>query len=94
MHRRPFLQKLSLISTGILTLPFATYGQVTLPKATRLKFITASDGHWGQPNTDFAGSHQQLMEAIHREKGVDFVVFNGGFDSRYPYLTSGGEGCL
>ena len=94
MHRRPFLQKLSLISTGILTLPFATYGQVTLPKATRLKFITASDGHWGQSNTDFEGSHRQLMEAIHREKGVDFVVFNGGFDSRYPYLTSGGEGCL
>ncbi len=77
MQRRPFLQKLSLLSTGILTLPFATYGQVSLPRATRLKFITASDGHWGQPNTDFAGSHRQLIEAIHREKGVDFVVFNG-----------------
>ena len=25
MQRRPFLQKLSLISTGILTLPYATY---------------------------------------------------------------------
>ncbi|MEY3643583.1 MAG: hypothetical protein RLZZ207_277 [Bacteroidota bacterium] len=77
MHRRPFLQKLSLISTGLITLPFVTYGQVSLPKATRLKFITASDGHWGQANTDFAGSHRQLIEAIHREKGVDFVVFNG-----------------
>ena len=77
MHRRPFLQKLSLISTGILTLPFATYGQVSLPRATRLKFLTASDGHWGQPNTDFEGSHRQLIDAIHREKGVDFVVFNG-----------------
>jgi predicted MPP superfamily phosphohydrolase len=77
MHRRPFLQKISLISTGILTLPFASYGQVTIPKATRLKFITASDGHWGQSNTDFEGSHRQLIDAIHREKGVDFVVFNG-----------------
>ena len=77
MQRRPFLQKLSLLSTGLIALPFATYGQVSLPKATRLKFITASDGHWGQANTDFAGSHRQLIEAIHREKGVDFVVFNG-----------------
>ncbi len=77
MHRRPFLQKLSLLSTGLIALPFANYGQVTLPKATRLKFITASDGHWGQPNTNFTLSHQNLIDAIHREKGVDFVVFNG-----------------
>ena len=76
MHRRPFLQKLSLFSTGLIALPFATYGQVTLPKSTRLKFITASDGHWGQANTDFAGSHRQLMEAIHREKGVDLSLIH------------------
>jgi len=86
MQRRPFLQKLSLITTGILTLPFATYGQVNLPRATRLKFITASDGHWGQPNTDFAGSHRQLLEAIQQEKGVDFVVFNGDLIHDTPSL--------
>lgn len=77
MQRRPFLQKLSLLSTGLITLPYATYGQVNLPKSSRLKFITASDGHWGQPNTNFSLSHQNLIDAIHREKGVDFVVFNG-----------------
>lgn len=88
MHRRPFLQKISLLSTGIVTLPFASYGQVTLPKATRLKFITASDGHWGQPNTDFSLSHQNLIDAIHREKGVDFVVFNGDLIHDTPAFLS------
>ena len=86
MQRRPFLQRLSLLSTGLLTLPFATYGGVHLPKSTRLKFITASDGHWGQPNTDFVGSHRQLIEAIQQEKGVDFVVFNGDLIHDTPSL--------
>lgn len=47
------------------------------PKATRLKFITASDGHYGQPGTDFESAHRDLIEAINREENVDFVVFNG-----------------
>uniref|UniRef100_UPI004048986D hypothetical protein n=1 Tax=Algoriphagus sp. TaxID=1872435 RepID=UPI004048986D len=50
MHRRPFLQKISLISTGILTLPFASYGQVTIPKATRLILWAGHfGGSWGNP---------------------------------------------
>jgi predicted MPP superfamily phosphohydrolase len=77
MHRRPFLQKLSLLGSSFLAMPFISYGKLDFPKNTRLKFITASDGHWGQPNTDFESSHQNLIEAIHREKDVDFVVFNG-----------------
>ena len=77
MQRRPFLQKIGALSVGLISLPFLSYSTTQLPKATRLKFITASDGHWGQPNTDFALSHQNLINAIHREKGVDFVVFNG-----------------
>ena len=86
MDRRPFLQKISLLSAGIVTLPFINYGQVSLPKSTRLKFITASDGHWGQPNTDFSLTHGQLIEAIHQEKGVDFVVFNGDLIHDTPSL--------
>lgn len=77
MHRRPFLQKLSLLGTSLMTLPFVSYGELDFPKATRLKFITASDGHFGQPNTDFETSHRQLIEAIGKEENVDFVVFNG-----------------
>ncbi|MBN7811229.1 metallophosphoesterase [Algoriphagus sp. H41] len=77
MHRRPFLQKISLLGTSLMTLPFVSYGKLDFPKATRLKFITASDGHYGQPNTDFESSHRDLIQAINREENVDFVVFNG-----------------
>ena len=86
MNRRPFLQKISLIGSSLMTMPFVLYGKMDFPKATRLKFITASDGHWGQPNTDFEGSHQALIEAIHREKDVDFVVFNGDLIHDEPSL--------
>ena len=67
-------------------MPFITYGKMDFPKATRLKFITASDGHWGQPNTDFETSHRNLIEAIHREKDLDFVVFNGDLIHDEPSL--------
>ena len=77
MQRRPFLQKIGALSVGLISLPFMSHGIIQLPKSTRLKFITASDGHWGQQNTNFALSHQNLIDAIHREKGVDFIVFNG-----------------
>ena len=77
MNRRPFLQKLSLMGSSLFAMPFLSYGKIDFPKATRLKFITASDGHWGQPDTDFETSHRNLIEAIHREENVDFVVFNG-----------------
>ena len=77
MQRRPFLQKISLISSSLLTMAFISFGKKDFPKATRLKFITASDGHFGQPNTDYKTSHRELIEAIHREENVDFVVFNG-----------------
>lgn len=56
------------------------------PRATRLKFITASDGHWGQPNTDFDISHRNLIEAVNREKDVDFVVINGDLIHDEPGL--------
>jgi hypothetical protein len=86
MNRRPFLQKISLLGSTLLTMPFISYGKMEFPKSTRLKFITASDGHWGQPNTDFEGSHQNLIDAVRREKEVDFVVFNGDLIHDEPKL--------
>jgi predicted phosphodiesterase len=86
MNRRPFLQKLAVAGTSLATMPFVLYGKMDFPKATRLKFITASDGHWGQPNTDFEGFHKNLFDAIHREKEVDFVVFNGDLIHDRPEL--------
>lgn len=60
-----------------MTIPFISFGKKEFLKNTPLKFITASDGHYGQPNTDFETTHRNLIEAIHREENVDFVVFNG-----------------
>jgi predicted MPP superfamily phosphohydrolase len=77
MNRRPFLQKISLLTSAISLTPYLGFGKTNSSKASPLKFITASDGHFGQPNTDFNATHQQLMAAINQEENVDFVVFNG-----------------
>lgn len=77
MLRRPFLQKISLIGSSLMTMPFISFGKEDLPRSSKLKFITASDGHFGQPNTDYESSHRELIDAIHREENVDFVIFNG-----------------
>ncbi|GAA0878199.1 hypothetical protein GCM10009119_11670 [Algoriphagus jejuensis] len=68
---------MSLLGSSLLTLPLASFGKFEIPKAASLRFITASDGHYGQPDTDFESSHRQLIAAINQEKNVDFVVFNG-----------------
>ncbi len=59
---------------------------MSFPNGSRLKIITASDGHWGQPNTDYESSHRNLIEAINREKDVDLVVFNGDLTHDNPSL--------
>ena len=56
-----------------MILPFISYGKMDFPKATRLKFITASDGHYGQPDTDFEDSHRQLLEAINKENKANVI---------------------
>lgn len=77
MKRRPFLQKISLLSSVAVALPLTSFGKDLPFRAPRLKFITASDGHFGQPDTDYTSSHNNLMNAINKEENVDFVVFNG-----------------
>lgn len=60
-----------------MTLPAALYGKNPPRNNPKFKLLTASDGHFGQPDTDFETSHKNLVEALNREKNVDFVVFNG-----------------
>jgi predicted MPP superfamily phosphohydrolase len=77
MKRRPFLQKLSIITSMSTLMPFLNYGKMDFPEKIKLKFVVASDGHYGQPNTDYEASHRDLIQAILKENEVDFVVFNG-----------------
>ncbi|MFD1818636.1 Calcineurin-like phosphoesterase [Pseudarcicella hirudinis] len=46
----------------------------------RLRFAVASDGHFGQPETQFEQRHLELVSWINGEKaqrGIDFTVING-----------------
>lgn len=86
MNRRPFLKKLTFVTSTLTAMPFITFGKMHFPASSRLKFIIASDGHYGQPNTDFEGFHQQLIDAVNNEKEVDFVVFNGDLIHDEPSL--------
>ena len=45
-----------------------------------LRFAVASDGHFGQPNTNFQLYHDNVIKNLQKEKaerGLEFVVFNG-----------------
>ncbi len=45
-----------------------------------LRFAIASDGHFGQEETDYKRFHNELVDWINNEhagKGLDFMVFNG-----------------
>jgi 3',5'-cyclic-AMP phosphodiesterase len=44
------------------------------------RFVMASDGHYGQPNTPYEMLHDQMIKWLNAEKnnkGVDFTVING-----------------
>lgn len=84
MDRRPFLKNLTAIGGSLAALPLSGFSSalsqpesITDDFAPVFKFVTASDGHFGQPDTDFETSHQNLIKAILKEENVDFVVFNG-----------------
>ncbi len=55
------------------------YGQAS-PRTRALRLAVASDGHFGQPETDFRRFHRELVLWLNEEsrgKGLDFVIFNG-----------------
>ncbi|TAF95213.1 MAG: hypothetical protein EAZ32_08040 [Cytophagia bacterium] len=45
-----------------------------------LRFAVASDGHYGQPKTEYVAYFDDIIKNLQRERqerGLDFVVFNG-----------------
>ncbi len=83
--RRHFL-KLALtgavwISAGNTLKAFAG-SEVMLPARdkVRLRVAIASDGHYGQPETDYGLMHSEMLSWIneeHASRGVDFTFING-----------------
>lgn len=58
-------------------------------KTAGLRFAVASDGHYGQPDTDYELFHADIIRWLNREKlqkGLDFVVFNGDLIHDDPTL--------
>jgi len=80
-NRRSFLSAVSwaLGSSVVVGLP-SQYLRGATAKRSKLRFAITSDGHFGQPDTDFERFHQEMIQWLNDEaagKGLDFVVFNG-----------------
>ncbi len=85
MQRRAFLHT----TLGLSLTPFLP---VVSPPTPILRFATASDGHFGQPNVDSARDFGKLAEWMQAEKsgkGLDFVVINGDLIHDKPTLLPG-----
>jgi len=83
--RRKFLdlalKNALLITAGRHMVPFFQ-DRTALPPADRLalRFALASDGHFGQPDTNHVARHEKVVRALNGEKsdrGLDFTVING-----------------
>jgi predicted phosphodiesterase len=85
-QRRSFLKLLPALS-GITYLSEPAKAQPTANIS--LRFIVASDGHYGQANTEFKTFHTDLVSWVNREKlqkGVDFLFLNGDLIHDDPTL--------
>lgn len=54
-----------------------------------IRFIVASDGHYGEANTPFEKNHKEFVRWINQEKfqkGLDFVILNGDLIHNNPNL--------
>jgi hypothetical protein len=94
-NRRHFLKQ-ALTSAVWLTAgnTLQTYGgnSLTLPPKTKVKLrvAMASDGHYGQPETEYVARHSEMVSWLNAEKagrGVDFAFINGDlFHNDVSYL--------
>jgi len=85
ISRRKFLRDglgtIVIISVGNSLQSFLP-SSFSLPRRedVKLRFATASDGHYGQPGTEYVIDHTNMVDWLNKEKGdrgLDFVVVNG-----------------
>lgn len=84
MDRRKFLHITSpilvLLASGEIVRAGEQWFQDNGRKKVRLRFVVASDGHYGQPNTDYANYFATLVNRINEEHKADpfaFCMING-----------------
>jgi DNA repair exonuclease SbcCD nuclease subunit len=94
-NRRHFLKQALTsavwIAAGNTLEAYAGNNFVLPPKGkVKLRVAIASDGHYGQPDTEYVSMHSDMVSWINAEKagrGVDFAVINGDlFHDDITYL--------
>ncbi|TAD86650.1 MAG: metallophosphoesterase [Bacteroidetes bacterium] len=81
--RKQFIKSVSAAGTLLLAGGFVSLSAAEVferRKKVRLRFIVASDGHYGQPQTPFDNYFNTFTEQannFHSENPVDFCVING-----------------
>jgi DNA repair exonuclease SbcCD nuclease subunit len=60
-------------------------------KKIKLRFALASDGHYGEPKTNYAANHENIVKWLNRDHAnqpLDFVIFNGDLVHDQPSLLA------
>lgn len=98
MHRRKFLQNSSL---AVLLLAGGKTSLISKhdlsSKKLRLRFVVASDGHYGQPNTEYKSFFNTLVTRINAEHTTNpfaFCVINGDIIHDDKQYTPGAKSAL
>src|SRR6478672_1694741 len=83
MRRRDFLKQASsallILSNGSILSLTGDYDEIAQKKVV-LRFAVASDGHYGQKDTEYERFFSELTDNInssHAKKAFDFCVING-----------------
>ncbi len=96
ISRRKFLQvsinSAFLITAGNVLQPLGhNFPTLLLKDKPLCRFAIASDGHYGQPGTEYEMLHGQMVHWINAEKksrGLDFTMINGDlFHNDVSFLT-------
>ncbi len=83
LSRREFIKNISaasLVLMGGNVLSLSSAQAESLQKKSILRFVIASDGHYGQAGTDFNLNYTNLVKKItsfHTQSPIDFCVING-----------------
>lgn len=81
--RRKFIKNISFASAFLITGKVSSLSAndvIGLKSKVKLRFVVASDVHYGQPDTPFEKMTETVMNQInlfHQQSPVDFCVVNG-----------------
>ncbi len=89
-NRRDFLKTLGLSGAVFLSgEAFSAESFEASRNKVKLRFIVASDGHYGQPKTEFDAMHDTLIGHVNKfaeNEKIDFCVINGDLFHDDPNL--------